>query len=185
MRRIINKLSNRIHYTLLAMVLVVLLGIGIYALAPSIDTSQGYHESEQISVSVSGVEKTLQEAIDDKSLGGSIPSGAVLAFNLAGCPDGWSEYTSAQDRTIIGSGSSYSFGDVGGASTHTLTIAEMPAHTHTDSFLSGIGGEGGTPHSLTRTAGASWYATNSDSNGGNQPHNNMQPYIALLYCVKN
>lgn len=163
------------------MIVVVFLGIGIYALAPSIDTSKGYHESEQVSVSVSGVEKTLQEAIDDKSLGG-IPSGAVMAFNLAGCPSGWSEYTSARDRTIIGSGSSYSRGATGGAATHTLTIAEMPAHTHA------------LPYGTAGGSTAAYHYTAQDrtrdgkttlSAGGSQAHNNMQPYIALLYCVKN
>lgn len=182
MRKIFNNLSNRVHYTLLAMVFVIFLGIGIYALAPSINTSQGYHESEQISVSVSGVEKTLQEAIDDKSLGGNIPSGAVMAFNLASCPSGWSEYTSARDRTIIGSGSSYSCGATGGAKTHTLTIAEMPSHTHKQTSW----GSGAPGNSRLIGAGVTAIgAQTSSSTGGNQPHNNMQPYIALLYCVKN
>ncbi len=194
------------------MVGVVLLGIGVVALAPSIDTSKGYHESEQVSVSVSGVEKTLQEAIDDNSLGKDIPSGAVMAFNLAGCPSGWSTYTPAKDRVIVGSGSSYSRGATGGASTHTLTVAQMPSHTHSVTgtaasagihthdfaghpagtnlgyikwnalsrsavwYSGSISSSGAHTHSVTGTAAAT---------GGGAPHNNMQPYIALLYCQKN
>lgn len=34
--------------------------------------------------------------------GGSIPTGAVMAFNLATCPTGWSEYTPARGRFIRG-----------------------------------------------------------------------------------
>ena len=182
MRHITIKFSNRALYTLIVMVLVILFGIGIYALAPSIDTSKGYHESEQISVSVLGTEKTLQEAIDDKSLGGDIPSGAVMAFNLAGCPSGWSTYTSARDRTIIGSGSSYSRGATGGATTHTLTIAEMPSHNHIGYWHGRYShGDTGVAGSLTGYVSGGY----TSSTGGDQPHNNMQPYIALLYCIKN
>lgn len=72
-------LSNRTFYTLLVVSVLVLFGIGVYALVPSIDISQGYHESNQISVSISGTEKTLQEAIDDGDLsgGGSGGSGGI------------------------------------------------------------------------------------------------------------
>lgn len=34
------------------------------------------------------------------------------------------------DRFLLSAGSSYSAGSTGGAATHTLTIAQMPAHTH-------------------------------------------------------
>jgi len=34
--------------------------------------------------------------------GGAIPSGAVIFFNLASCPQGWRELTSARGRYIVG-----------------------------------------------------------------------------------
>lgn len=216
MRQINIQFSNRVLYTLITMVFVVLLGLGVIALAPSIDTSKGYHESNQVSISVAGTEKTLQEAIDDKSLGGSIPSGAVMAFNLEGCPDGWTELISARDRTIIGSGSSYSRGATGGASTHThtgpshthiggsyaLTTANLAAHTHSYTTLAGYGtpgysywtipdgGSGAKPLSIaTSSAGSgtahSHGATSAGGTGATGSSSSLQPYIALLYCVKN
>lgn len=36
-----------------------------------------------------------------------------------------------KDRFLLGAGDNYSAGATGGASTHTLTIDEMPIHTHT------------------------------------------------------
>jgi hypothetical protein len=58
----------------------------------------------------SGVSHTLYEidwngctsgAIDAKCLQ-TIPSGAVMFFDLASCPDGWTELTDARGRYIIG-----------------------------------------------------------------------------------
>lgn len=63
-------------------------------------------------------------------LGGGVPSGAVMAFDLASCPSGWTAYASGVDRFIVGSGSTYSLNNTGGSATHTLTAAEMPSHTH-------------------------------------------------------
>jgi microcystin-dependent protein len=37
------------------------------------------------------------------------------------------------DRTLMGAGSSYAVGAQGGEATHTLTVAEMPSHTHSGS----------------------------------------------------
>jgi microcystin-dependent protein len=55
---------------------------------------------------------------------GSIPSGYYLCNGANGTPD-------LRDRFIIGAGNSYSAGNTGGAANKTLSIAEMPNHSHT------------------------------------------------------
>ena len=71
-------------------------------------------------------------------------------------------------------------GQTGGAKTHTLVEAEMPAHTHNalDGF-SGAGGSG-TYSGANRVSNA--VATSSTGGGG--AHNNLQPYIATNYIIK-
>jgi microcystin-dependent protein len=54
---------------------------------------------------------------------GSIPEGWALCDGTNGTPD-------LRDRFIVGAGSSYSVGATGGEATHTLSIAEIPSHTH-------------------------------------------------------
>jgi microcystin-dependent protein len=59
---------------------------------------------------------------------GSVPTGWYLCDGTNGTPD-------LRDRFIVGAGSSYAVGATGGATTATLTINNLPAHTHGTSAL--------------------------------------------------
>lgn len=85
-----------------------------------------------------------------------------------------------------GSGAVLSFdgtlGATGGAATHTLITAEIPAHTHSYTVPSGatnlLAGPGSTPFSTTTTTAT------SGSTGGGGAHNNVQPTIVLNFIIK-
>ena len=64
----------------------------------------------------------------------AIPQNAVVAFNRQ-CPAGWELFRDAAGRMIVGVGQgdglrNRGLEERGGAETHTLTIAEMPRHSH-------------------------------------------------------
>lgn len=75
--------------------------------------------------------------------------------------------------------SNNTLGAFGGEEQHQLTVAELPSHNHemnlADTQCYGEGGKYMAAH-----AGDRFSTKNS---GGNQPHNNMQPYQVLNYII--
>jgi hypothetical protein len=65
-----------------------------------------------------------------------------------------------------------------GAKTHTLSEAEMPAHTHTTSLKADATSGSDYPHFFAGTGGGVVNATTS-SKGSGSAHNNIQPSIVV------
>lgn len=85
-----------------------------------------------------------------------------------------------KDCFLLASGDTYAAGSTGGEATHKLTTAEMPSHKHSYYEFPGYDANNGY-----RIGGSSiwtywyWYDANTGSVGGDQPHNNMPPYLAV------
>jgi|TARA_E500000305_G_scaffold80795_1_gene66548 microcystin-dependent protein len=73
-------------------------------------------------------------------------------------------------------------GDTGGSETHTLSTAQMPAHTHTVAAQQQVGGDS-TNRGGSGQLGAAATITSS-STGGDSAHNNVQPTIILNYIIR-
>ena len=88
-----------------------------------------------------------------------------------------------EDRFLLASGSTYTAGDTGGEATHTLTINEIPSHTHI------INASYANPGSATSVNGKLlaghdennwlWEHASTGSAGWDAAHNNMPPYLAV------
>lgn len=96
-------------------------------------------------------------------------------------------------RTPIHAGSGHTLGERGGEQAHTLSIAELPQHTHVLN-ASGAAANGVIPGAnLLATSPQQIYgpATNLvalhpatvTNVGGSQAHLNMQPFLTLSFCI--
>ena len=84
-----------------------------------------------------------------------------------------------EDRFLLGAGSVYDAGATGGEATHTLTVDEMPSHTHTQGkkYNASLGSY--SPEAPWTTQSGTSYPWPTESAGGDQPHNNMPPYLTV------
>ena len=146
--------------------------------------------------------------------GWALANGAILPINtnqalfaLLGTTYGGNGQTTfalpnLQDRTPIHAGASafgtYFQGSAGGEASHTLSVAEMPAHSHgIQATTSGaatvaIGPENAVPangvHQPYRSGTVQPVAMRTgiglvQSGANGQPHANLQPYLALNFCI--
>jgi microcystin-dependent protein len=108
-----------------------------------------------------------------------------------------------QGRVPISFDNSFSLGQVGGETAHTLNISELPAHNHimqakaavqtgpglnapgpTKAIGEGKSSQGGA--AVQNFGTSSLTAMNPASvgpTGGSQAHNNLQPYLGLYFIV--
>ena len=115
------------------------------------------------------------------------PVGSVVTLGVSTNPAtlfGIGTWTAIEGRVIVGIAGSGTFDTLdktGGAETHTLSVNEMPSHSHTITYngkqidFSG----GGSNHNAaddSASNGGNTFITASNTGGG-QAHNNLQPYI--------
>lgn len=142
----------------------------------------------------------------NSNLSSSIPSWAVMTFNLDACPTWWTALASANRRTIVGvwndgQWNTYTRGITWWEAKHTLTTAEMPSHNHSVNdpwhshayYVYSIAGWT-WPHSDNFSYQWNQWAFSTSASSSNisinanwwgQSHENRMPYLALLYCQKN
>lgn len=92
----------------------------------------------------------------------------------------------------------HDLGETGGSDTVTLLESEIPSHFHAVNCLGGsrVSGQVGAPAGalLAKTGGtpANAYGPTGSQmlndrvvspQGGDQPHDNMQPYLTLNFCI--
>src|SRR6266849_5524534 len=98
-----------------------------------------------------------------------------------------------QGRVPIHMGQGHVLGERGGEQGHTLSISELPTHTHlvnatnnpastntpaNNTLLGGIANTYNAPANLTSLS-----PTEIGNTGGSQAHLNMEPFLTLSLCI--
>lgn len=122
------------------------------------------------------------------------PVGIIIDFavetnpnSAVGCGTKWQRI--ADGRALIASDTSHPVGWVGGSENVTLGVSQIPTHRHVlalngDAEFTYGGGVGSNyPHSIKLSDASdrvdNQYPVQTIDAGSNQPHNNMQPSLAV------
>lgn len=84
-----------------------------------------------------------------------------------------------KDTFLLTAGDIYDAGDTGGEATHTLTITEMPSHTHDTFYNNNVSASGSNRRNPAGQTGNSTLSPGTSATGGGQAHNNMPPYLVV------
>lgn len=89
---------------------------------------------------------------------------------------GGTAWAAIEGMFLLGSSPAHTVGSTGGEETHTLTIDEIPPHSHSFNAGATCFADGGT-NDVSQGAGSRSYQYLAIGNtGGGQAHNNMPPY---------
>ena len=148
------------------------------------DTLGGY--------TVNTLKETLKDELKDEFLNSAYPIGSIYMSVNSTSPETLfgGTWEALEDRFLLGAGSTYTAGTTGGEATHTLTVDEMPSHTHTPVIASSAGvapqfklnngWHGNTKYPAFDISGnQSSHAVYLSTEGNSKPHNNMPPYYTV------
>nr|VFJ99316.1 MAG: hypothetical protein BECKLFY1418A_GA0070994_10977 [Candidatus Kentron sp. LFY] len=107
------------------------------------------------------------------------PPGTVIAFTANHCPEGWSSYSDADNRFILGSSTSNPLYKTGGRPD----IPTAGNHSHS---TEGINDGNWEPNGHLRESSQNRNHYHGTDTKGNHNHggNNVPPFIALKYCKR-
>ena len=163
-------------------------------------TVSGLLDARSLAVSGDAAAASVAVAGSVVSGDGTIPIGGIIPWSgsATAVPDGWALCNGQTangrttpnlcDRFVVGAGGEYQPRATGGAKEVTLTVEQIPAHTHDYKFT-------GADLSLSWDDDNYFYCQKNEysnnkntktteSRGGNQPHENRPPFYALCYIMR-
>ena len=90
---------------------------------------------------------------------------------------GYGEWERIQGKFLLAAGGGYTAGATGGQATVTLTVDEIPSHTHSTYYKTETA-SGSNKRAPSGSSGTE-LETGTKAAGGGKAHNNMPPYLVV------
>ena len=177
-------------------------GIGV----PSGGTAgQVLAKVDDVDYNTQWVDQTGGEAVEQAEYLVKAPIGTIVIWSgeMTAIPDGWvicdgtNGTPDLRDRFVLGAGNQYSVGNKAGAREVTLTVDNIPAHSHVEQFVNPTTNEHreysepdttqSTNSDVLATTTGKVYAghyVKTKLTGNNRAFEIMPPYYALCYIMK-
>lgn len=130
--------------------------------------------------------ETLANLLDKSLIDKVYPVGSIYMSVNAADPAALfgGTWEQIKDRFLLAAGDAYAAGSTGGEETHTLTVDEMPVHSHSNPIHVSWDYEPNTesPWSNPWNQSGNLVYDNSSrtsNEGGGLAHNNMPPYLSV------
>lgn len=159
-------------------------------MAPSVSAAKSYSNGLVLNT-MSGTETDKAPSVS--AVKGYVPSNANIVDLIYPVGSIYMSYNSTSPVTLFGgtwtklencflyASGTKSVGSTGGSETVTLTVDQMPSHTHKSSSYKSENGASGnvtaTPVGYTNPGKSGDYT--STATGGGEAHNNMPPYLVV------
>lgn len=150
---------------------------------------------QQILAAYGEMEQKVAEAVAQISPLAAYPVGAIyMSVNATSPADIFGgTWQRLKDRFLLGAGDIYEAGETGGEAKHTLTVDELPAHSHvvetkyskgetSDEIQVGVASY--HTQEWWNESDESRFVRTETGGGKDQPHNNMPPYLAVYMWAR-
>lgn len=169
---------------LLALAVLITTATNAFAVCSDPSGSEGeiiYNKTYQIPVFCNGTDWI---AWGSGNAADTVPSGAIMAFDLASCPTGWTEYALARGRFLRGIDSTGTNDPDGVRTLGSTQDDAYKSHVHGaadgGSFLTW----GGSSKNLSTTAGSAFGAAGNGATKSSGGDETRPKNVAVLYCEK-